>query len=161
MEVLHMFVFNFRLKSKRNLLLFSIIAILIIAFIFLITSINKSNMVPDTATCDEIGEYSLCAENTQKQRDFISQLGYEIDKEIASDVVTIPSEFNSVYEKYNLLQKHMGLDLSKFRGETALQIKFKLLNTDKKYAVLIICDGKVIGGHITNGEYGSEIQPLI
>lgn len=155
-----MFVFNLRLKSKRILLIL-LVAISVIAFVCFIASVNKNHRVPDTATCDEIGEYSLCAENSQKQYDFLIQFGYEVDDEIESKVVTIPTEFNSVYEEYNLLQKQMGLDLSKFKGKTAQQVRFKLLNTDEKNAVLLICDGKVIGGHITNGEYGSKNQPLI
>lgn len=157
----HMFVFNLKLKSKRSLLILLIVAIIIVAFVCLIVSVNKSHSVPDTATCDEIGEYSLCAESSQVQCEFLSQLGYEVDKEVSCDVVTIPTEFNSIYTEYNQLQKQIGLDLSKFKGKIAQRIKFNLANTDKKYAVLLIYDGKVIGGHITNGEYGSENQPLI
>lgn len=156
-----MFVFNIKLKSKKNLIKVVIIGIVIIAVICFVSAVSGEHKVPHTATCDEIGEYSLCAENLQEQCDFLSQLGYEVDKEIDSRNILIPTEFNLAYEEYNSLQKEIGLDLSRYKGETARQIKIKLKNIDEKYAVLLVYDGKVIGGHITNGEYGSKNQPLI
>ncbi len=156
-----MFVFNIKLKSKKNLLIFSVLVSVVIAVICFVSAISGERKVPDVATCDEVGEYSLVAETEQEQCDFLAQLGYEADKEIDSRNVLIPSEFNSAYEEYNILQKKIGLDLSRFKGKTAREIKIELKNTDKEYAVLLVYDGKVIGGHITNGEYGSKNEPLI
>lgn len=156
-----MFVFNIKLKSKKNLLIFSVIGAVVIAVICFVSAISGERKVPDVATCDEVGEYTLMAENEQEMNQFLSQFGYEADKEIDSRNISIPSEFNSAYEEYNSLQKQIGLDLSRFKGETAREIKIELKNTDKEYAVLLVYDGKVIGGHITNGEYGSKNEPLI
>ena len=75
--------------------------------------------------------------------------------------VTIPTDFNDTYEQYNELQKEIGLDLEKFKGKSVQKITYELKNCKTKFAVLLIYKGKVIGGHLTNGEYGSENLSLI
>ena len=70
-------------------------------------------------------------------------------------------EFNNTYNKYNDLQKKIGLDLSRYKGRTAEEITYELKNSETKYAVLLVYENRVIGAHLTNGEYGQSNLPLI
>lgn len=156
-----MFVYNFKLVKSQKLFVFFAAASIMVAVICIICMISVQNKLPDTATCDELGSYSLKYEDTDEQCRFLEQLGLTADGIIDKVNVVIPVEFNRTYEEYNELQKKIGLDLEKFRGKTAEKITYKLKNAISKYAVLLIYKGYVIGGHLTDGEYGSENMPLI
>lgn len=154
-----MFVLNIK-PSKKFAVIFAVISIAL-GIICIICMTTAHNSVSKTATCDEIGTYSLSAENTEAQVSFLKQFGHTAVADSAeSREVTIPAEFNDTYEEYNNLQKEIGLNLEKFKGKTALQVRFELENSDTKYAVLLICNEKVIGAHLTNGEYGQSNLPL-
>ena len=75
--------------------------------------------------------------------------------------VVIPSDFNKYYEEYNELQKKIGLDLAKFKGKEVTEITVSLEKPKDNNAVLLVYKNRVIGGHITNGEYGSKNLPLV
>lgn len=155
-----MFVFNMKMTGKK-MICFAAAAIAV-AVICVICMLAMHSKMPDTATCDEAGTYSLSAENTEEQCCFLDQFGLAANPDSAvSKSVIIPSEFNSVYESYNDLQKKIGLDLSRYKGKTAEMVTYTLENSKTKYAVLLIYKGKVIGAHLTDGEYGQENLPLI
>ena len=93
---------------------------------------------------------------------FFGQLGIEADTDnISRKSVTIPCEFNKTYEAYNELQNRAGLDLSGYRGKKAEMLTFPISSNKADTAVLLVLDGRVIGGHLTNREYGGEMLPLI
>lgn len=154
-----MFVWNIK-PSKKFTVIFAVVSITL-GIICIICMTTAHNSVSQTATCDEIGTYSLDAENTVAQVSFLKQFGYTAVADSAeSRRVTIPAEFNDAYEEYNNLQKQIGLNLEKFKGKTASEVRFELENSEEKYAVLLIYNEKVIGAHLTNGEYGQSNLPL-
>ncbi|MGN1433321.1 MAG: DUF4830 domain-containing protein [Ruminococcus sp.] len=156
-----MFVFNFKIADSKKVFAIFAVASVTVAIICIICMISVHNSFPDTATCDELGSYSLKCDKGDEQCAFLEQFGLSPLKIADSCEVTIPTEFNETYEEYNELQKSIGLDLEKFKGKSAQKVTYELENSKIKYAVLLIYRGKVIGGHLTNGEYGSENLPLI
>ena len=103
---------------------------------------------------------SLNVENGDYQA-FFGQLGIEADTDnISRKSVTIPCEFKKTYEEYNELQKRSGLDLSRYRGEKAELLTFPVKSDKAGFASVLVCKGRVIAGHLTNGEYGGEMLPL-
>lgn len=156
-----MFVLNFKVAdSKKAFAIFAALSVTV-AIVCIICMISVQNSLPDTATCDELGSYSLKCDKDDEQCAFLEQFGLSSEKITDSCEVTIPSDFNATYEEYNNLQKSIGLDLEKFKGKSAQKVTYELDTGKTKYAVLLIYKGKVIGGHLTNGEYGSENLPLI
>ena len=151
-----MFIFNFRLMpSKKLICLFGVMSI-IASIICILCMMSVHNRVYDTATCDELGTYSLETEG------FLEQFSLEAVPETSKvRSVTIPMEFNNTYNQYNDLQKKIGLDLSRYKGRTAEEITYELKNSEIKYAVLLVYENRVIGAHLTNGEYGQSNLPLI
>lgn len=158
-----MFVFNVRVTAPKKTAFIIASATVVIAIICIICMVSMHKaMVPNSATCDEIGTFSLCANTSDEQCRFLEQFGLSADKNsVKSQTVTIPSTFNSTYEQYNQIQKKIGLDLCRYSGKSVKKITYMLKNSSAQYAVLLIYNGKVIGAHLTNGEYGQSDLPLV
>lgn len=158
-----MFIFNFKLPKKtRAAVLVSVSGILVAMLcIGAMLSIFRST-VPDVAVCERLGEYSLKADSKQDRLSFFESIGQsaDMDSEVC-DEVTIPYEFDEVYTKYNQLQQGAGLDLERYKGRQVKRYRYELENSEYSYAVLLVYSGRVIGGHLTNGEYGGGMKPLV
>jgi hypothetical protein len=94
---------------------------------------------------------------------FLNQFGWEIDPEPVEEVkLTIPSEFDNIMNSYNELQKHQGLDLSKFRGKEVERYTYKVSNypgySGTVYANVIIYKNRVIGGDICSSDVSGFIH---
>lgn len=155
-----MFVLKLKIRKKYVI---SISAAVIALAVMLIIVFSSGNTAPsDSATCDEVGRYSLVAQTVGGECGFIEQFGYDVIAESREcETVVIPSSFNQTYEEYNELQKKIGLDLEAYKGREAQKITYELDNSDMKYAVILTLKGRVIGAHLTNGEYGDKNEPLI
>lgn len=157
-----MFVFNVKVNFSKGLKLFLASSAIISAVLCIVCMISVQSKIPDTATCDELSTYSLYAKGENGRKDFLKQFGLSAKgTPVAIQEVKIPSDFNSTYEAYNRLQIKIGLDLSRQKGEQATKYTYELNGSKKKYAVILVCQNKVIGGHLTSGEYGSPDLPLI
>lgn len=162
-----MFIFAIgEIKEQwKKYLLIGLLVLCVMAVILIVLYINGTKM-PQSATCDQLGEYSLQVQDSTKQIEFLSQFGLETDEaSLVSDEVVIPANFNEGYTKYNELQKKIGLDLSNYKGVTAKRNIYKLNNYEKDgkdyYVTLLIYKECVIGGHIGTKEYGVDYKPLI
>lgn len=117
---------------------------------------------------DSAGEVAVAAleykgiATVEEQLTFLNELGYTVDPQpIFSDEVVIPEVFDSVYEKYNDLQKSQGLNLEKYRGKTVMRYTYELQGDEAfpEYATLLIYKNRIIGGDITTtGENGQVMR---
>ncbi len=137
--------------KKSKVLLWSIIVIVVIGIVMLISGKIGNN--------ESAHQKSLKAATTDEQILFLQTFGWDADpapNEIID--ISIPAQFDEVYEKYNEIQKNQGFDLSSYKGQSVKQIKYTIVNypdcDDKVYAVILICDDKIIGGDIRSGELG-------
>ncbi|MBR2108547.1 MAG: DUF4830 domain-containing protein [Ruminococcus sp.] len=154
-----MVVFTFGKKRAARAAVISALAVVLIVLCVAIAAGGRAS-VPDFATADEVGKYSTAAGDTKAQVKFLSQFGIKIDKNTKkTDTVTIPESFNAVYEDYNNLQIEAGLDLKPFRGEQVSRVVYKI-NKKEGYATLLLFKGRVIGGHLSTGEYGDGYEAL-
>lgn len=155
-----MFVFNFKIKAKKTVILAAVLSVTA-AIICTAVTVAINSRLPDTAVSDKTGEYSLVL-NDGEEKKFLEQFGVEpADAKPEKRSVVIPSDFNKYYEEYNELQKKIGLDLGKFKGKEVTEITVPLEKPKDNNAVLLVYKNRVIGGHITNGEYGSKNLPLV
>ncbi|MEE1218303.1 MAG: DUF4830 domain-containing protein [Ruminococcus sp.] len=157
-----MFVYNVKVPmSKRTGIAISVISIVVSLICVVATVSINNNHMPDTATCDQVGAYTLVAENPTDERSFLSQFGLNaVSKSRVCEDITIPSEFNEIYNKYNTLQNKVGLDLSRYSGKTVKRVTYKLADSKLNYAVILVYKNRIIAGHLTNGEYGDKLLPL-
>lgn len=98
--------------------------------------------------------------NEQAAADYLRAVGEEDAAQLSCERITIPEQFDEVYEEYNGMQRQSGFELSEYKGKDALRFTFALTRHDASYAVLLVRDCAVIGGHYSNGEYGGEYLPL-
>lgn len=79
--------------------------------------------------------------------------------------ITIPSEFDDVYEEYNRLQTECGLDLTDYKGSTGYRYTYRILNfpgnvSEEIYADVICIDGCRVAGDIMSREIFGFMKPL-
>lgn len=156
-----MFVFKLKVPAAKIIVPIMAGLSIITAIVCIISMTNLMASTPDTATCDELGAYTLNVRDTEDQLAFFNKFKITADpKSKKTRNVTIPAEFNEVYNEYNELQKEIGLDLTKFKGKAAQEVTYAITDENYSFAVLLICDSRVIGAHLTNGEYGGKNAPL-
>lgn len=97
-------------------------------------------------------DYSNVVTNDDRV-DFLEGFGYEVE-EIPVDIteVSVPQKFDSVYEKYNDVQRSQGLNLKRYSGKNAIRYTYKILNykdsKDEVYANVLIYNNNVIAGDV-------------
>jgi len=95
---------------------------------------------------------------------FLKLYGWEVEQEAKEIVeVTIPAEFNPIYEKYNQLQIGEGLDLRKYKGKTVKRYTYLVNNYEYDGTVLanLLIDGdEVIGGDICSAKLDGFVHGL-
>lgn len=155
-----MFVFNYKVKNRGKALRLAIAAILILILTIFALARGCGSSNSGSATCDEIGEYSLKAETEEQRQSILNTFGIENAELSESDEITIPKEFNSLTEEYNEIQKQTGLDLSPYKGQKAQRLTYRANGENTVYAVLLINNGKLIGGHLSGRIYGEAVRPL-
>lgn len=146
----------------KKFLIFSGVIFLIILIIIVCAAL-KSGIGSDSADKNDFdkiaaGEVSsVSAETAEICKAFLAERGIEADFDKAeSEKIIIPDDFNSIYEKYNDLQTQNGFDLRPYKGKRAEKVTVELAGGKPRFAVLLVVKDKVIGAHLTNGEYGDE-----
>ncbi len=99
-------------------------------------------------------------------RSFLAGFGLEAEKDAYSaEEIVIPEEFDSVYQNYNSLQIEAGLDLSPYKGKTAVKYTYRLLNFPENqnsviYANVICVRRRPVAGDIVNPSMDGFVLPL-
>lgn len=145
---------------RKDLYLISVaaVSVAVICLFFWLTVLRDAPAV----------SYNFEGINTnQAAVNFFKQFGWEVSPEpIETAEITIPTEFNEVYNNYNKLQKKLGLDLSKYKGKTVKRLTYKVLNhpmsskTQVRGNILLYND-RVIAGDIMSVELGGFMQSLL
>lgn len=156
-----MFILSIKsLKSK--ILIISISLISIITAIFLIFNMNKQKNI----AISETGKYNLTAKNNDERVKFFSQFGWEVSpKPIEICDIIIPSNFNSVFENYNNIQKSQGLDLSKYKEQSCTRYTYQVLNYEDAAcgirANILVLNNRVIAGDICSNELNGFMHGFV
>lgn len=83
---------------------------------------------------------------------FLARYGWQVESSPAETrEVVIPAEFSAVYQNYNDMQKAQGFDLSKYRGQTAVQYSYKITNHEAGtdvFANVLVIGGRIVGGDL-------------
>ena len=140
-------MFVLRFKKKRFIVALIVVLAVITVFIILINA--------DFTHVEDYSEFK--ADSSDDRIKFFQQLEINAVDESVDEVI-IPQDFNSVYEKYNEIQKKSVFDLSNYAGKPAKRYTYSI--DDGKKAVILVYKNRIIGGHITSGVYGEDYLPL-
>ncbi len=148
-----MFIKTFR-TSKAELLIILIGLLCFIATLWYIISSASAGARSTSSSPSVPSDHFLTNARTADDRvKFLSQFGWEVDAD-PLDVreVTIPAQFDEVYEDYNAIQKTLGFDLERYKGCSVKKYNYAVTNypdgVRNVTATILIAGGRVIGGHI-------------
>lgn len=120
-----MFIKTIKVKKPTFAVIGAVLAALALLAVIIVTVVRISSPAV----------YEMKSE-AQRQA-FLKEMGWEVSDEYDEcKAVTIPKEFNEVYEKYNKLQKQ--------------QVR----------ANLIVCEGQLVGGDVCSAELDGFMQGL-
>ena len=86
---------------------------------------------------------------------FLESFGWQVTPApTEASQVRIPEESGEMFRRYNALQKGQGYDLSKYSGKKVMRYVYEILNypdaASPVYASILVYEGHIIGGDITN-----------
>ena len=145
-----MFVVSMK-TSKKKLLLFAGIVVMVVAGCFLLFGRGGD----EAQAVSKLGKYNLSASDNAERMSFLSQFGWQVKEEpLEICEIVLPAQFNETYHNYNEIQKQQGLDLSRYAGKTCKRWTYEITNYPDQpegvHANLLIIDGRVIGGDISS-----------
>ncbi len=92
---------------------------------------------------------------------FLSGYGWTVsDSPPKAEEITIPENFNAIYEEYNEIQKRCGFNLEKYKGKPATKYTYEITNLPNAKATVLVHNGKIIGGDVSGTEYGGFMTGL-
>lgn len=145
-----MFVFSFK-TSRKKIIFFSVVLVCVIS-IYAISKTNNDYCISVLSSSN----FSVKAVDNLSRIEFLSSFGWKVNTEpIEISEITIPQDFNSVYQNYNQIQKEQGFNLEKYKGKLCKHFTYKVLNykdQDFVNANLIVYKNKIIGGDISSVE---------
>jgi hypothetical protein len=143
-----------KIKKPKRALIILAMALILVLVLWFITGDNPKT----TAQCKGIGTYSLNFATDKNKEDFLAVFNLK-GKIVTIDKVKIPADFNTVYEKYNKIQKKMGLDLEDYKGKTVIRFVYK--TKDEMYISVLCYKNMVVGCHKSTNVYGDDFMALI
>lgn len=98
--------------------------------------------------------------------EFIQSYGWQTEKS-PEDIsnITIPEEFDEIYNAYNSIEASSGFDITPYKGVKAVRYSYKVLNHSSSDTGLIranvfVLKNKIAAADICSLEIGGFIQPI-
>lgn len=160
-----MFVYTLKASTIKTFAL-AIFSVALIACLIVFLPNEQISTVPVTASVEDNADIKFFKlKDVGDMNEFISSLGWTVEKNPIEIVdVVIPNEFNSVYLKYNEIQKKQKLNLEKYKGKTAKRYTYVITNypdtTETVYLNLIIYKNKVIAGDVCSADVNGFIHGI-
>ncbi len=137
-------------------------AVIAVSVAILATAIG---VLPALSAASDVASVTTDFKNIGNEEDmvkFLSQFGHEVEPQpINVYKMDIPEEFNSVYEKYNEIQRAQGLNLKRYVNKSCTAYVFKVTNFDYEgevFATLLIKNGRVIAGDVCSKDGEGFVQ---
>ncbi len=149
-----MFIVSMKITRTK---IVTALSVLLVVGLILTYTISIKGVATDVAKQNGQKITDLVAETNEQRINYLKQFGWEVKAEPSEIVeVAIPTEFNDVYEKYNVIQKKQGFDLSPYRGKKVKRWAYDVTNypdrPDHVKANILVYEGKIIGGDICSLE---------
>ena len=146
-----MLVMTAKVDKKKIALILGVVVVAVVALVLLF---GGSDSTPTVSTG---------VANNDARVAFLKSFGWDVTTSPAeSGQVRIPAESNEIFDRYNVLQKSMGYDLSAYAGKTVMRYVYKINNfpgaTEPVYATLLIYKNQIIGGDVTDTSAKGSIR---
>lgn len=142
-----MFVMTAKISKTKLLAAAVVLIAVVLVIVLLVTGRGGREASPDTAPAGASNDERIA---------YLATFGWSVNaepKEIQK--IRIPEDSgNQVFARYNELQRSQGFDLSDFGGKEAMRYVYEILNypdaASPVYASVIVYDGRIIGGDVTD-----------
>ena len=147
-----MMVMTARVNLKKILFILAAAAALVLTLILLMGGSSDTAATAAPAVSGNEGRIQ-----------FLKNFGWEVSSSpTESGQVRIPQESSEVFDRYNILQKGQGYDLSAFAGKNVMRYVYQINNYpgagEPVYATLLVHKNQVIGGDVTDTSAGGKIR---
>lgn len=144
-------IFN-KTKWRNTALIALCLSLVIISAIIPVDSESKSVSVSPS-------DYT--ASSNSQRTAFIRGQGVACENEpFEVKNVVIPTEFNSLYQSFEALQKSQGLSLEEYKGEKVTRYSYKFIDSPS-FACLFIKNSRIIACAVIKNNEKSEFIKLI
>ena len=117
-----MFIVTTKFSKKKAVTGIIILAVVLTIIIILAGIGAKSKATSAPAL-------SATVKDNAQRVEYLQKLGWQVEVEaIDQQNITIPKQFNEIYEEYNSLQKKQGFDLKDYAGMDATRYTYQILN---------------------------------
>ena len=163
-----MFIYSLRANTLKFFGVTTLAVAALVTLLFFIPTSEPaiSENVLDVTEHDNVAAVNYDKIKTADDRiNFLRQFGWEVESQPTEEVeVTIPAEFDKIYQSYNELQKKQGFDLTKYLKKDVNRYTYKITNypdyTGDVYANILVYKNKVIGGDVCSADANGFIHGL-
>lgn len=158
-----MFIYSMRGSTLK---FFTVTAVAMVALITLLIFIPSTEPAMSDGVLDAIETVKFDKIKSAGDRiEFLRQFGWEVESEpVEIAEVTVPEEFDKVYQSYNELQKKQGFDLSKYAKKNIQRYTYRITNYDgydgEVLVSILVYKNKVIGGDVCSADANGFIHGL-
>lgn len=160
---------------------FGIIGVAVLTLVLLIVLLPKDNVsdteiygytvkevdnTVDTVASAEVLKVSFEKVKTNEERiAFLKSFGWEVEGNPVEEAdVTIPAEFDRVFENYNAIQRSQGFDLSKYKNRDMKRFTYRVTNypdyEGTVFCNLLVYKNRVVGADICSSDVNGFIRGL-
>ena len=98
------------------------------------------------------GNTTIAGQTAAQREEYLSALGLQYKQSSSVSEAGVPEEFDERFEQYNAMLKQAGFDLEPLKGESVTKCSYVVTNRQdlgkSVYAVLLVKDGVIVGGHL-------------
>ncbi len=158
-----MFVYSLRASTIK---FFGVTTVALAALVALLIFIPAAEPAVSDGVLEAVENVRFDKIKTAEDRiEFLRQFGWEVDAVPTEEAeVTIPAEFDKVYQSYNELQKKQGFDLTKYLKKDVMRYTYKVTNypdyDGEVYVNILVYKKKVIGGDVCSADVNGFIHGL-
>ena len=151
-----MMVMTAKVDLKKTILIIAAAAALILAAIALLGG-------GDARTAQTAHTTPLSVTSNDGRVEFLKNFGWDVTTTpTESGQVKIPEGTSPVFDRYNILQKGQGYDLTEYAGKNVMRYVYTINNypgaTAPVYATVLVYKDQVIGGDVTDTAPGGKIR---
>ncbi len=158
-----MFIYSMRGSTLK---FFTVTAVAMVALITLLIFIPSAEPTMSDGVLPTVEAVKYDKIKSPGERvEFLRQFGWEVESEpVEIAEVTVPEEFDKVYQSYNELQKKQGFDLSKYAKKNVQRYTYRITNYDgyegEVLVSILVYKNKVIGGDVCSADANGFIHGL-
>lgn len=161
--VIAVFIYSLRASTLK---FFGVTTAALIALVTLLFFIPTADIATEASELEIIEAVSFEKIKTAQDRlNFLQSLGWEVETAPTEEVeVTIPAEFDKIFQSYNELQRKQGFDLSKYHKKQVKRYTYRVTNypdySGDVYVSIIMYKNRVIGGDVSSADANGFIHGL-